>query len=230
VNEALRRSAAHVFVADVDAPVLDDEDVHHLSRVLRLRDGEIVSTSDGQGRWRTATWSNGVLVPGEDHGLDPRPPSTLTMAMAPLKGDRTELVIEKLVEIGIDRILVLAPLVRSVVRRDARKDAQALERYRRVARAAAMQSRRTVLPALEVNVALVEAAGLACAGIAEPGGEARPEDVEVLLVGPEGGFDPAEIAATRGAGARTVDLGPGILRAETAAIAAAARMVAHHRA
>ena len=63
--------------------------------------------------------------------------------------------------------------------------------------------------------------------ISEPGGEARPEDVRVLLVGPEGGFDPAEIAAARAAGARTVDLGPGILRAETAALVGAARMVAH---
>ncbi len=117
--------------------------------------------------------------------------------------------------------------MRSVVRRDAGKDSAALARWQRLARAAAMQSRRTHLPDVTGPLALGGVAGLAGAGIAEPGGETRPEDVRVLLIGPEGGFDPAEIAAARAAGARTVDLGPGILRAETAALVGAARMVAH---
>jgi 16S rRNA (uracil1498-N3)-methyltransferase len=90
-----------------------------------------------------------------------------------------------------------------------------------------MQSRRTHLPEVSGPVALGDVAGLTGAGIAEPGGEARPEDVRVLLIGPEGGFDPAEIALAREVGARSVDLGPGILRAETAALVGATRMVAH---
>ncbi|MET0143967.1 MAG: RNA methyltransferase PUA domain-containing protein, partial [Ilumatobacteraceae bacterium] len=52
MDEALRRSAAHVLVADVAAPVLDDTATHHLRRVLRLRDGAAVSVTDGAGRWR----------------------------------------------------------------------------------------------------------------------------------------------------------------------------------
>ncbi len=52
MDEALRRSAAHVLVTDVAAPVLDDTATHHLRRVLRLRDGAAVSVTDGAGGWR----------------------------------------------------------------------------------------------------------------------------------------------------------------------------------
>ena len=52
MDEALRRSAAHVLVADVGQPVLDDGASHHLRRVLRLRDGAVVTVTDGAGRWR----------------------------------------------------------------------------------------------------------------------------------------------------------------------------------
>lgn len=226
-SDTLRRAKAHVFVSDLAVPVLERDDAHHLGRVLRLRDGETVIASDGAGRWRTCEWQGGALVAAGDVTLDPRPAPRVTLAIAPLKGDRTDWTVEKLVEIGVARIVVLAPLVRSVVRRDAGKDSAALARWQRLARAAAMQSRRTHLPEVSGPVALRDVAGLAGAGIAEPGGEARPEDVGVLLIGPEGGFDPAEIARVRAAGARTVDLGPGILRAETAALVGAARMVAH---
>lgn len=225
--DTLRRAKAHVFVTDLGAPVLDRDDAHHLGRVLRLRDGETVTASDGAGRWRLCEWQGGQLVASGDIALDPRPAPEVTVAITPLKGDRTDWTVEKLVEIGVARIVVLAPLVRSVVRRDAGKDSAALARWQRLARAAAMQSRRTHLPDVTGPLALGEVAGLAGAGIAEPGGGTRPEDVRVLLIGPEGGFDPAEIAAARAAGARTVDLGPGILRAETAALVGAARMVAH---
>ena len=53
MNPALRASAAHVFVDSLDAPVPSDDDAHHLFRVLRLRDGEVVTVSDGNGSWRT---------------------------------------------------------------------------------------------------------------------------------------------------------------------------------
>ncbi len=63
--EALRRSAAHVLVADVDVPQLDDDAVHHLARVLRLRRGQHVTVTDGAGRWRTAVFTGvGVEAAG----------------------------------------------------------------------------------------------------------------------------------------------------------------------
>ena len=59
MNGALRRSAAHAFVGSLAAPTLDEADLHHLVRVLRLRDGEVVSVSDGHGAWRLCRLSAG---------------------------------------------------------------------------------------------------------------------------------------------------------------------------
>ena len=63
MNPALRTSAAHVFVDSVEAPSPADDDLHHLVRVLRLRDGERVTVSDGSGNWRVTEMRSGVLVP-----------------------------------------------------------------------------------------------------------------------------------------------------------------------
>ena len=222
--DALRNSSAHVFVDSVHAPVLNDEDAHHLSRVLRLRDGESVSCSDGQGSWVSCTWNSGAIeLSGDVVVVAPSLP-LLTVAIAPVKGDRTDLVIEKVVEIGVDHIIVLSPVERSVVRWAANKVPQVMDRYSRIARAAAMQSRRVFLPTVSGPVSLSNVTGQGVA-YAEPGGEPMSDAVTTLVIGPEGGFSPAEVA---GAPA-LVDLGPSILRAETAAIVGAARMVAHWR-
>lgn len=222
--EALRHSSAHVFVESVEAPTLSSEDQHHLERVLRLRDGETVTCSDGKGAWRTCRWSNSALVvDGEvHHAVSPSP--QLTVGVVPIKGDRTDLVVEKLVEIGVDRIAILGAVERSVVRWTGDKETKVIERYQRIIRAAAMQSRRVFLPELIGPVALSDALANGAA-IAEPGGSASLDDVTYLVVGPEGGFSAAEVALAR----QTMDLGPAILRAETAAMVGAARMVAHWR-
>jgi 16S rRNA (uracil1498-N3)-methyltransferase len=141
-----------------------------------------------------------------------------------VKGDRTDLVIEKVVEIGIDHIIVLSPVERSVVRWASNKVPQVMDRYARIARAAAMQSRRVFLPAVSGPVSLANVTGQGVA-FAEPGGTASPDAVTTLVIGPEGGFAPAEVASAPS----LFDLGPSILRAETAAIVGAARMVAHWR-
>ena len=67
MNDDLRRSAAHVFVTDIVDPVLDDDDAHHLTRVLRLRAGQKVSVSDGRGAWRICEWRDGLLEIGRAH-------------------------------------------------------------------------------------------------------------------------------------------------------------------
>lgn len=218
----LRRSAAHVFVSDVSSPVLAPEDEHHLKNVLRLRSGEAVTCADGRGRWRGCTWSDGVLVPmGEEHVEEAIEP-LLTVVVSPVKGDRTELVVEKLVEIGIDRVVILAPVDRSVVRWTPDKVDHVMERYRRVARSAAMQSRRVHLPDV-IGPEPLSSWAVRGAGFAEPGGEGRPEDVHTLVVGPEGGFTDGELSLAP----TLIDLGGTVLRAETAAIVGATRMVAH---
>jgi len=224
VNPQLRSSAAHVFVADIAAPELATDDVHHLKKVLRLRNGETVTCSDGAGRWRACVWNSDSLeITG---GIETENASTpvLRVAIAPVKGERTDLVVEKLVEIGIDEIAILSPLERSVVRWAHDKVDHVMQRYQRIARAAAMQSRRVFLPQVVGPVTL---SGLVSSGIAfaEPDGNATWGDVTTVVIGPEGGFSAAEMSAAPAA----IDLGPHILRAETAAIVAATQMVAHWR-
>ena len=225
MNESLRRSAAHVFVDDVVAPVLSDEDAHHLSRVLRLRDGQSVSVSDGRGSWRLCEWRAGSIVPTGAIVTEQRARETLTVALAPVKGDRTDDAVEKLVEIGIDRIVVLAALEHSVVRWDPDRAAAAIARYRRIARAASAQSRRVHLPVIEGPTALADVLAHPTAALGEPGGEADLSGITTIVIGPEGGFSPAEVAIA----GRTVDLGPSVLRADTAAVVAGTLMVAHRR-
>ena len=224
MNPLLRDSAAHVFVADLVAPHLSADDVHHLKKVLRLRDGERVSCSDGKGQWRVCTWSSDSLKVSGDIVVEPTPATSLCVAVAPVKGDRTDLVVEKLVEIGVDTIAILAPLERSVVRWAQDKVSHVMDRYQRIATAAAMQSRRVFLPEVIGPVSL-SSLGAHQVALAEPGGTAEWSQVTTVVIGPEGGFSDKEL----GSAPITIDLGPNILRAETAAIVAAAQMVAHWR-
>jgi len=222
--DELRRSSAHVFVEDISHPVLTDGDVHHLSRVLRLKNGEVVSCSDGRGAWRVTHWKDGAVESVSEVVTEPERSISLTVAIAPVKGDKTDLTIEKLVEIGIDRIAILQPLERSVVRWASDKTSQVMDRYRRIALAAAMQSRRVYLPEIVGPISL-GALGADAVAMAEPGGQASWDGVRTLVIGPEGGFSPSELASCL----PTIDLGSTILRAETAAIVGASLMVAHSR-
>lgn len=224
MNEELRRSAAHVFVESIVSPVLTKDDEHHLSRVLRLKTNEVVTCSDGNGAWVSTHWSDGtVVVSGEVQVV---PPSSIltTIALSPVKGDKTDFAVEKLVEIGIDRIIILQPMERSVVRWASGKVDQVMDRYRRISRAAAMQSRRVYLPQLLGPLSLQEL-GTSGVAFAEPGGTASWADIHTLVIGPEGGLSPEELSVAL----PRIDLGGNILRAETAAIVGAALMVAHSR-
>ena len=145
MDEALRRSAAHVLVDDVAAPLLDDGARHHLRRVLRLRDGAVVTVTDGAGSWRPCRLAPGGLEPDGDVGGDRRRPRPVTVAVAPPKGDRLEWLVQKCTEVGVAR-LVLVDAERSVVRWDPDRAAKQLDRLRRIAAEAAMQSRRVWLP------------------------------------------------------------------------------------
>ena len=224
MNPLLRDSAAHVFVSDLASPQLTSEDAHHLKKVLRLRDGESVTCSDGKGQWRLCKWSSGSLEITGDVVVESTPETHLCVAVAPVKGDRTDLVVEKLVEIGVDSIVILAPLERSVVRWAPEKVNHVMDRYVRIATAAAMQSRRVFLPEVAGPVSLASL-GTDQIALAEPGGTADWSQVTTVVIGPEGGFSEKELSSAPA----TIDLGPNILRAETAAIVAAAQMVAHWR-
>ena len=206
----------HVYVEDLDEPVLADEDRHHLARVLRLRDGDSLTVGDGLGRWRPARFGSDLRIDGEVVEV-PAASRPVGVGFALIKGGRPELVVQKLTELGVDHILPLAA-ERSVVRWDEAKVASQYERMVRVAREAGMQSRRARLPEV-APVAPVES--LLNAAMAEPGGEVLDTDVDVLLVGPEGGWTPEELRERR-----RISLGSTILRAETAAIVAGVLLVA----
>lgn len=206
-----------VLVDDLDRPVLAEDEDHHLRRVLRLRPGDALTVGDGDGRWCTAVLGPGEALEGTGPVRSvPRPEPPLTVGFALLKGDRPELVVQKLTELGIDRIVPLMA-ARSVVRWDARRTARALARLRAVARAAAMQCHRPHLPEVaEVTPALdLLAAG---AALADRDGEPPGLDRGVVVVGPEGGWADEE----RAAASSTVALGEHVMRAETAAVTAGA--------
>lgn len=215
-------SDAHVFVDDLGGPVLADDDFHHLSRVLRLRPGATVSTSDGAGGWRPCRFNGTIALEADgDIRVEGRPGPAATICFSLLKGDRNELVAQKLTEIGADRIVPMTTQ-RTIVKWDAARANQQIARLRRVARSAAEQSRRIFLPVVEDLTTFVGATSRAGATLTVPGGGSISSETTTLLVGPEGGWSPSELLWD---GPR-VGLGPNILRAETGSIVACALLVA----
>ncbi len=230
-GEARRRSDAHLFVGDLDAPVVDERDLHHLLRVLRLRRGQSVSVADGSGRWRICTLQHTSGSPRPQADLEaasevfagrPCLPE-LTVAFALPKGERPEWALAKLTELGVDRIVPLVA-ARSVVRWEDRRAERHRLRWAEVTRHAAMQSRRLRLPVIEdpTEVATVLGRDRGRAALALPGGDPPGLSRPTVLIGPEGGWAPDEEADAPA----TVGLGPQILRTETAAVVAASLLVA----
>jgi 16S rRNA (uracil1498-N3)-methyltransferase len=224
-----------------DSVAIEGESHRHLAKALRARPGDRFLASDGEGlelllEMETVGRDASRARIVEERRLTPGALHAVTIAVAPPKGDRLDVAIEKVCEIGVGRIV---PLVteRSVVRIGAQSPR--LERWRRIARAAMVQSgqvwaARVDLP-LSIDALLAERApgpGSVRALLAhpEPGavsvrgaleGIARGGSV-VILVGPEGGFSDDEALRARRAGAIAVSLGATRLRTETAAVVAAA--------
>lgn len=209
-----------VFVDDLEAPDLHDDDRHHLARVLRVRAGEALTVGDGAGRWRTARFGDALEVTGPVLSA-PRAAPSLAVGFALVKGDKPELIVQKLTELGIDRIIPFRA-ERSVVRWDDVKATKAVARLRAVARAAAMQSHRPHLPEVTGVADLAELAGQPGVVLAERAGLPPGLERPTILVGPEGGWAPTELAQAQA----TVALGAQVLRAETAAVTAGALLAA----
>lgn len=218
---------------------LDPADARHAVGSLRLRVGDAVRLADGDG-----AVARGVLVEAgrgsavvevADVEHVSRPSPALSLALAPPKGERLSWAVQKLAEVGVDRVTLLET-ERSVRRWDRDRAAGALERLAGVAREAAMQSRRPFVMDVEGPSSLldVRAAGAAHTIVLwERAGdglgaalEAASGDVR-LVVGPEGGLAEPEVDACVRAGAATASLGEGILRTETAALAASV-VALHH--
>lgn len=210
---------------------------HYVERVLRLREGDVVELLDGTGRTATArlAWRGGVAWAVDVSAPTDAPEEAeLVVVAALIKASRWEWMIEKAAELGATRIVPVSA-ERSVVQIPAKKAAAKVERWARVAAAAARQSGRPRAPEIALPCPLAAAldATAGCAvvrldfgGAAEALTTAAAGPV-ALVIGPEGGFTDAERSLLDARGAVVAALGPAVLRAETAALAALAAVRLH---
>ena len=231
---AAQDAAAHTFVGALDDSVeITEADGHHLQRVRRLRVGEHVTAADGAGAWRR--YEIDAVEPGRLHlsargelRREPELVPSVELAVALTKAGALDTVVARCTELGVARITPVRAS-RCVVQWDAAQAERAVERLRKVAREAAAQSRRARLPEIAPVAELADFAGRPDVLVADRAGSPIDE-VEppagaawTVVVGPEGGFSAGELDGFAGAG--RLQLGPHILRAETAPIAAVAVLV-----
>ena len=195
---------------------------HQVTRVLRLQTGDEIVVLEGDGvEARCRLDRDGGLRVMARTPATGEPRHRLIVAQALLKGDHLEPVIRHGTEVGVARFELIVS--ERCVARDL--SAARLTRLRAVAREAAEQCERGMVPAVEAPVPLAAVIGprsvLLDARASVPGLGALPAP-ERLIIGPEGGFTPAEMAAAERAGTMIAGLGPRILRSESVAVAAAA--------
>ena len=220
--------------------VLRGENAHHAGRVLRLRPGEAVTLCDGRGTDYDCTVEtvekDAVACRVQDsHPADTEPKQRLTLYMALPKGDKMEFIVQKAVELGASEIVPY--LSKNCVSRPDKTDKK-VERWRKIASEAAKQCGRGVLPVVSEVLPVAEAFARAAqsetalflyenenkTGLRDALAAGLGKTVS-LMVGPEGGFTPAEAEAAKAAGLVSVPLGTRILRCETAPVAALAAVL-----
>lgn len=234
------------FIENVsgDAITVSGQDAAHISRSLRMKTGDTLTVCGGQGVdylcvIESVTDSEVFLRVTGTVPTTSEPSVRLTLYQGLPKGDKLELVIEKTVELGIHTIVPVL-MQRSVSRPDAKAATKKLERYRKLALSAAKQCGRGIVPTVSPMIDFRELPGKLASHQSviffyECGGQplsavmdsVRREKLTdiAIVIGPEGGFAPAEAQALQEAGAVTATLGRRILRTETAPIAATAAIM-----
>jgi len=216
--------------------VIDGARAHHLRQVLRVQPGQTFELSDTRRLYlaRVASATNAAVTFHLDSELPVPPPlPEVTLLAAIFKFDRFEWMLEKSTELGVTRIV---PLIASRTGPGlAQSAAKRLDRWRRIVEESAQQSRRMAPPGIDSPADLASALHTAPPGsrwildetlAGAPPPAAAPA---VLLSGPEGGFTDAERAAAAALDFLPVSLGPLILRAETAPLAALAVALSNRR-
>jgi 16S rRNA (uracil1498-N3)-methyltransferase len=215
---------------------LPEEAAHHATRVLRLAPGAAVILFDGAGQscaGRIASLRPAVSVElTETLPPEPEPPCRVTLVQALASGDKMDWVIQKAVELGVHAVVPVAAR-RSVLKLDGARAEKRVAHWRKIAIAACEQSGRSRVPAVSDIQPLNQWLARATGGwvLAPAAGQAlrahAPAPAELnLLVGPESGWEPAELEAMQARGVVPLRLGPRILRTETAGLAALAAIQA----
>ena len=223
--------------------VITGADVNHIRNVLRMRTGEEVLIADGRG----AEYRCKLTDLGENEvraqilwKLDGNAElaSAVTLFQGLPKSDKMDLIVQKCVELGVDRIVPVSTK-RAVVKLDAKKEQTRLKRWNTISESAAKQSGRGVIPevrgVMSFEKALEEAKKLEVllipyeraehmAETRRVMGEIRPGQSVGIFIGPEGGFEESEVEEAVAAGARAITLGRRILRTETAGLAVMAML------
>lgn len=193
-------------------------------RVLRLTDGERLVVLTGDGTESVCRLEGGACVVESRSPVRGEPTHRLSVVQALLKGDALEDVVQQGTEVGVAAFqLVVAG--RCVVRELSERK---LERLRAVARESAEQSERGAVPAVGEPVPLARIVGRGAVVLAERADAVRLTALEpphTVVIGPEGGFTPAELDGAVAAGARLAGLGPRILRSRTVTVAVAAAIL-----
>ena len=229
------------FVENIgpDTAVVEGDDLKHLASVLRLKRGDRVMLSDGrgsecEGEIERIEVAKALVRTGPWRPCVSEPHHKVTVFQCLPKAGKMETIVQKCTELGMNA-LVPTLSARCVVQpgRDYEKK---LQRYRKVAREAAMQSHRglvpEVLPLVELkkaDLSIFDTVYCAYEGERERSLKAAMADKPgrriALFIGPEGGFEEDEVAALVEKGAQTVSLGPRILRTETAGMAMVAQIL-----
>ncbi|WP_333775166.1 16S rRNA (uracil(1498)-N(3))-methyltransferase [Streptomyces sp. IBSBF 3136] len=231
------------FGADGDRYVLDGPEGRHAVSVKRLQPGEQVVLTDGAGRHAVcevigAEGKDRLIVRLGSVAEEPEPSPRITVVQALPKGDRGEVAVETMTEVGVDAV-VPWQAARCITQWRGDRGLKALGKWRATAREAGKQSRRVRFPEIadaattKQVAALLAGADFAAVlhsdfehGSAPLATAELPERGEiVLVVGPEGGVSRDELALFEEAGARAFVLGPSVLRTSTAGTAAAALLL-----
>ncbi|MBK9955935.1 MAG: 16S rRNA (uracil(1498)-N(3))-methyltransferase [Rhodocyclaceae bacterium] len=219
---------------------LPTEASHHVTKVLRMGEGDALIVFDGRGgEWTARLHRAGKAMAAVLESFDEadrESPISVTLIQGLPAADKMDWIVQKSTELGIARI---RPVVarRSVIRLSGERMERRVAHWQAVAVAAGEQCRRNrvpeVAPLIDLADYFAEAPGPSERRLMlTPGAELRLKDLEppagrvTLLVGPEGGFEEGELVAARLTGFRTIGLGPRVLRTETAGIAALAAMMA----
>src|ERR1043165_1916126 len=211
--------------------MLTADEARHLREVLRLKAGDEVSVFDGGGREFRARVVQArrefaeLELGDEIEPARPESPLKLTLALALLKGEKFDLVVQKATELGVVKIVPLRTRYADIKLRDEGAARKRVARWQRIALEAAKQCGRGLVPEVSAPERLGSVLKNPCLLFSEKGGHGLTPietDHVTAIVGSEGGWSDEELEEARTAGAQIITLGGRILSAESAAITAAA--------